>query len=383
MAETNAQPIATDEVRAEIADGIGWITLNRPKQLNALNLPMIRAIRAALEAFEADEAVRLVVFEGAGERGFCAGGDIRALYAAREEPDRATARTFFAEEYAVDHYVLTYAKPVVAFLDGIVMGGGVGLSYGATVKIVTERTRWAMPEAGIGFFPDVGASYFLSRLPHHAGRYLALTGEAVGADVLLRLGLADCFLPSAAWPAVKAALREAGAAGADAPAILTALRERCRRSPGEAGAGPDGGAPAEGAGGGAQDVDGLFERTARYFAGESVPAIVDALEAGAEAGDAWARETLAVLRSRSPTSLFVIFETLRRARTSTYKEALVRDLGVADAFLAHGDFYEGVRAQVVDKDRRPRWRPASLAEVTPEAVAAFFRDPPRPIPFVR
>lgn len=355
-------------VLTDVAGAVGRITLNRPKQLNALNLEMVRRIREALLRLEDDPNVRLIVFEGAGERGFCAGGDIRALYDAREEAGRASARAFFAEEYAVDHYVVAYAKPIVAYLDGIVMGGGVGLTYGATVKIVTERTRWAMPESGIGFFPDVGASYFLSRLPHHVGQYLALSGVTVSADVLLAVGLADCFLTAESWPEVKAALVRAGAEGADAPALLSVLRDACRTS-------VDGRAP----------VDDLLRRTARYFGGESVSAVVAALSAGAEAGDDWAKEALSLLLSRSPTSLGVIFEALRRGRSSTYKETLVRDLIVADRFLEHGDFYEGIRAQVVDKDRMPRWRPPSLEAVTPASVDRFFAPerPPIDIPFVR
>ncbi|MBE3594339.1 MAG: enoyl-CoA hydratase/isomerase family protein [Candidatus Carbobacillus altaicus] len=370
-------------VRTDIQGTVGFITLNRPDKLNALNIEMIDAIFSVLRAWEADQEVRVVVMRGAGVRGFCAGGDIRELYAARETRDHLPARRFFEREYVLDHYVATYPKPILAFLDGIVMGGGVGLTAGARYRIVTERTRWAMPESGIGFFPDVGMRFFLSRLPHHAGRYLALTGESIGSTILLALGLAECEVRADEQDLLQerliATLSEASGEGLESPsqeALEILLRKLCHRFQGDVQSQEDALLQEDAAQGKEEafnrEVQAFFQKTEQYFSGDSLKVVIQKLEAGRADGDAWADKTLGTLSGRSPTALFVIWEGLRRAQTMRYEETLIEDVRLSRHFLEHGDFYEGIRAQVIDKDRRPQWRPARMDEVNAEDVERFF-----------
>ncbi|MDI9259127.1 enoyl-CoA hydratase/isomerase family protein [Alicyclobacillus sendaiensis] len=343
---------------------VAWLGLNRPKQLNALSLEMIRLLRRHLDEVALDPSVEIVVLYGEGDRAFCAGGDIRALYDAKDEPNLDTASAFFSEEYALDDRVARFPKPVVALWDGIVMGGGVGLTYGAAWKIATDRTRFAMPETGIGFFPDVGMCHALSRMEGGLGVYLALTGESVGADVLLAAGLANGWLPSGERPSFEAELARRGEQGEAAEDIQRFLGARlaAHRQP-------------------SADAADFLRRVKVYFDAPSLADIVARLREGAS-GDPFAAQSLEILRQRSPLSLAVTFEALRRARSATYREVLETDLVLALQFIRRGDFLEGVRAQLVDKDRRPKWRHADLASVAPEEVEAFFEPIARlSIPF--
>lgn len=355
-----------DSVLIRQTGSIGWLALNRPKQLNALSLDMIRALRCQLDRWADDDEIQLVVLCGEGDRAFCAGGDIRALYDAKDEPRLETATAFFSEEYALDDRVAAYPKPVLALWDGIVMGGGVGLTYGARWKVVTERTRFAMPETGIGFFPDVGMCYHLSRLEGGLGAYLALTGETVSADVLLASGMANGHLSSGAWPKVRAQLEQLGAAGAPADEIGACLASE---------AAPDEERAIAAAG-------AFLANVRRFFDAGDLGEIFARLQSAAS-GDAFAAETLPLLRGRSPLSLAVTWEVLTRARRASYREVLRTDLALALAFIRRGDFIEGVRAQLVDKDRQPRWRHAAVEDVTPDEIARFFEPAEASIPFAQ
>ncbi|WP_198970059.1 enoyl-CoA hydratase/isomerase family protein [Xylophilus sp. ASV27] len=335
----------------------GLLTLNRPKALNALSLGMVRELTQALLAWRDDPAIQLVAVRGMGKEGpfgaFCAGGDIRFLHRAGSQGD-ADLDAFFTEEYRLNHLIHTYPKPYIAFMDGIVMGGGMGISQGASLRLVTERTRMAMPETAIGLFPDVGGGYFLSRCPGHAGEWLALTGETIGADEAIALGLADARLPSDAQPALWESLGETPLASAQAVEEWLASKIIARSS----------------------GITWARSHFDQYFSRSSVPAILAALEAD---GSDDARATAATLRKRSPLMLHVVLEQVRRARAMDLADDLrmERDLVHHCFHLRPGrsETLEGIRALAVDKDHAPRWDPPRIEDVTPEMVAPFFVSP--------
>lgn len=341
----------TDDIRIETADGVGTVILDRSKALNALTLPMIRAMDPALAAWEADPAIRAVVIKGAGDRAFCAGGDVRAIWeAGRNGRDGSTdhpTRAFFREEYRLNRRIHRFAKPYVALLDGITMGGGVGLSVHGSHRIVTEKTMFAMPETAIGLFPDVGATWFLTRCPDGIGTWLALTGARLkGADVLAA-DTAAHFVPSAAIPALEAAIR----AGTPVDAAVAAHR---------ADPGPGTLAP-------------HLDTIRRCFGHGTVEDILDALSR--DGGD-FARETRDGLLHRSPTSLRVVLEQMKRGRGLSIEDALVLEYRLVQGCMDGHDFFEGIRAVLVDKDHAPKWRPARLDEVGPDLVERHFAAPP-------
>jgi enoyl-CoA hydratase/carnithine racemase len=349
------EPASMSDVEIEVCAGVGLITLSRPKALNALTLSMIRDLTAALLAWRDDVSVQSVAIRGKGKDGpfgvFCAGGDIRFFHQAVLAGD-TQLEDFFTEEYRLDHLIHTYPKPLIAFMDGIVMGGGMGISQGASLRIVTERTRVAMPETNIGLFPDVGGGYFLSRCPGRIGEYLALTGVMIGGAEAVALGLADRRVDSAQLDSMWNSLAAGG---------LSIAEER--------------GLNAIGATSGA-----VMEHQAaidRYFALPSVLAIVNALES--DPSD-WTRETVAMLRKRSPLMLNVTLEQVRRGRALCLADDLRMERG-----LMHQCFHlrpglaseavEGIRAMVVDKDQNPRWNPPSIEDVTPDMWTPFFESP--------
>ncbi|MBB1633791.1 enoyl-CoA hydratase/isomerase family protein [Cupriavidus sp. UME77] len=346
----------TDLVTSEIRGGIGYLTLNRPQALNALSLEMIRAITQALNAWAVAPEVAAVVIAGAGSKAFCAGGDIRFFHKAALAGDPALDQ-FFVEEYALNHLIHTYAKPYIALMDGVVMGGGMGISQGARRRLVTERTKMAMPETNIGLFPDVGGGWFLSRTPGRMGEYLGLTGAMIHAADALYAGLADAYLPGNAMAELVQALR--AREFADGDAVLACIDEataahRAACPPGESQLAK------------LQDeIDGLF-------AGASVTAIVAAVS---DAGSDWAAQTAAMLRARSPLMLNVTLEQIRRARTMALNDELRMELDMMYYVFRQGDGVEGIRALAVDKDHAPKWQPARLDEVTRERVHAFFDSP--------
>ncbi|WP_327361048.1 enoyl-CoA hydratase/isomerase family protein [Streptomyces sp. NBC_01296] len=320
----------------------GVITLNRPRALNALTHPMALRITEALDAWEQDPAVAQVLLRGAGERGLCAGGDIRAIHDDAKAGGDAS-EGFWRDEYRLNARIARYPKPYVALMDGIVMGGGVGLSAHGGVRVVTERSRIAMPETGIGFVPDVGGTHLLAAAPGELGTHLALTGAAVGAADALLCGLADHFVPAARLPELTAAL-----AGAPAEEVLPRHTER--PAPGE-----------------------LAEQRAwidRCYAADTVEEIVERLLAE---GDPAAKETAETILAKSPTSLKVTLAALRRARgLGSLERVLEQEFRVSCHALRAPDLVEGIRAQVVDKDRSPRWSPPALADVSGADVERFF-----------
>lgn len=331
------------EVIAETQGSIGRIRLNRPKALHALNTAMCHAILEALAAFETDHDVAAVIFDHAEGRGFCAGGDIRML-AESGKGDGSEARAFFHVEYRMNHRLFTYPKPTVAVMDGITMGGGVGIALPCRYRIATENTRFAMPETGIGLFPDVGGGWYLPRLPGEVGKFLALTGARLDGAECLALGLATQYIASGDVPAAIAALDGSSDIGGALKAHGT-------------------GAPL------ARIVENRTHID-RLFAGETVADIIVALEAG---GGEWATKELSTLRTKSPLSMAVAMRQLREGAAMPDFESEMRQEYAIGARMVHTrDFIEGVRALIVDKDNAPRWQ----AEVDPAQVDAIFAPMP-------
>jgi enoyl-CoA hydratase/carnithine racemase len=341
---------------------VGCLTLNRPKALNALTLDMVRAITTALLAWRDDPEVLAVAMRGMGKDGpfgaFCAGGDIRFFHQAALQGD-PRLEDFFTEEYRLNHLVHTYPKPCIAFMDGIVMGGGMGISQGASLRVVTPRTRMAMPETGIGLFPDVGGGYFLSRCPGRTGEWLALTGQTIEAGDAVALGLADGCMDAARlsplWAELQTTPFETGAAVEHLVStrwIAATAQHKSVRA----------------------QID-------HFFARPTVGDIVEALQADPSA---FAQETLTTLRKRSPLMLHVVLEQIRRARTMSLADDLrmERDLVRHCFHTGHlgrdgptSETAEGIRALAIDKDHHPAWNPASIEEVMPQMVTPFFLSP--------
>lgn len=320
---------------------VGRITLTRERALNALTLEMIRDLSAALEAWREDPQVHAVLIESASERAFCAGGDIRAVREAALGGKWNDIETFFAEEYALNLAIATYPKPYIALIDGICMGGGIGISVHGTFRVATEAARFAMPETGIGFFPDIGASYILPRLPGALGYYLGLTGRILEGSDGVWAGFATHFVPRARLGALREALV------ADGPAALAPFAEPLP---------PFSLAPVR------EVIDHAF----------AAPSLAEVLARLTASSHPFASETLALLRTRSPSSLFWSFDLLRRGAQSSLPRALEQELALTRRVVRHPDFAEGVRAMVVDKDRSPRWQPAAIEEVDPLAIEKMF-----------
>ncbi|MEU5691806.1 enoyl-CoA hydratase/isomerase family protein [Actinosynnema sp. NPDC020468] len=333
-----------NDVVIRVVAGLGRITLNRPKAINALNHGMVRAIDAALVAWADDDAVRGVVVDGAGERGLCAGGDIRSIHDDARAGGTASLG-FWADEYRLNARIARFPKPYTAFMDGVVMGGGVGVSAHGSLRVVTERTRLAMPEVGIGLAPDVGGTYLLSRAPGESGTFAALTGATLsGADAVF-LGLADVVVPAEQLPFLLATPTEDVIRAHAVP-------------PGES-----------------RLAAGWIDEC---FAADTVEEILDRLHRAGE--DATAKEIL----TRSPTSLKVTLAALRRARDlPDLESALEQEYRVSAACLRGHDLPEGIRAQIVDKDRSPRWSPATLSEVDEALVEKHFAEPEIPFTLTR
>ena len=342
----------------------GLITLNRPKALNALSLAMVRDLTAALLDWRDDANVTVVAIRGTNKLGkpgtpealfggFCAGGDIRFFHAAALAGDTALD-DFFTEEYTLNHLIHNYPKPYIAFMDGVVMGGGMGLSQGAKLRIVTEHTKMAMPETNIGLFPDVGGGYFLSRCPGHVGEYLALTGEVISADEAVDCGLADVKVDAASLPALWDAL---GAISFEEWSATKFVASRAIKQ---------------------GDTALKHPQIEAHFGLLRVKHIIDSLEKSKD--DIWAKKTAAVLRKRSPLMLHVTLEQIRRARSMTLADDLrmERDMVHHCFYLRPGvvsETVEGIRALAVDKDYTPKWNPARIEDVKPGMADAFFASP--------
>jgi enoyl-CoA hydratase len=338
--------VSEPEILCERRGAAGVVRLNRPKALNALTLGMVRIMHEALDAWEHDEAVKCVVVTAAGDRAFCAGGDIRNLYDLGLAGRVHEALQFWWEEYPLNVRIKRYPKPYVALIDGIVMGGGVGVSLHGSHRVAGERYAFAMPEVGIGFFPDVGATYALPRLPGNVGTYLALTGARVGQGDALTLGLATHTATSAAL----ADIEEGLIAGEPVAQVL----------------GTHAGSPKAG------QLDEHRAVIEACFAGARVGDIVTALEGAMIRGSAFASDAAAAMATKSPTSLAVALEQMRRGGELSFEDAMRVEFRIVSRIVLGNDFYEGVRALIVDKDQAPVWEPAAIGDVTDAAVAAYF-----------
>lgn len=335
---------ADEEILTRVDGGVGTITLNRPKAINSLTHPMVTAIHATLAGWARDDSVRTVMITGAGERGLCAGGDVVAIYHSAKAGG-AQARAFWFDEYRLNSVIGRYPKPYVAVMDGIVMGGGVGISAHGNVRVVTDTSKIAMPEVGIGFIPDVGGTYLLSRAPGHLGLHAALTGAPFSGPDAIALGFADHYVPQAELEAFAAmAVAESPEAAVSAfahdppPSALAAQREW---------------------------ID-------HCYGGKTVSEIVAALRGH---DDKRANDAADLIATRSPIALAVTLASVRRAAgLATLEDVLVQEYRVSCASLRSHDLIEGIRAQLVDKDRNPKWSPASLEAVTDDDVNAYFAE---------
>ncbi|QQO31597.1 enoyl-CoA hydratase/isomerase family protein [Bradyrhizobium diazoefficiens] len=336
-------------VRREGAAGV--IRLNRPKAINAMTLEMSIGIDSALDRFEIDPAVSVIILEGAGERGLCAGGDIRGLWESSREGGDLGAR-FWRQEYVMNARIAKYPKPYVAFMDGLVMGGGVGLSGHASHRVATDRTKLAMPEVGLGFFPDVGGTWLLSRSPGEIGTYFGLTGQTMNGPDAIHAKFADAVVPAAKWPELREALTKVrqGATAADVTKLINGF------------------ATGETAGPVAANepvIDALF----------GFDRMEDIFAALKRDGSEFAVATLKTLNEKSPRGMVVTLKLLRLARSaSSLEECLVREYRAALEVFRSDDFREGVRAAVIDKDRNPTWSPPRIEDVTPQMLAPYLAE---------
>ncbi len=329
---------------------LGIITLNRPKALNALTQAMCQAISTELARFEQDPTIAAVVIVGEGERAFCAGGDIRYLYQCHQQQQIEQADSFIFHEYHMNRYIANYSKPYISLIHGLTMGGGVGVSVYAKRRYASDNVVWAMPETAIGLFPDVGASYFLSRLGA-IGMYLGLTGTKLNALQLKTLGLVDAVIPHAYFPSLLSTLCELNLSEEPLACLDTVMRDLETT----------------------QTAD-LPERKLieTCFDQDSVEAIMQTL---LDDGSVFATDTLAHLQKRSPTSLKITFEALRRGAHLNLSDALAQEYRLAYRCLRGHDLFEGIRAAVIDKDGQAKWQPATMMDVSDADVAAYFDAP--------
>ena len=345
----------TDHVLTRVANRTGIITLDRPKALNSLSLEMVRAMTAILLDWQDDSAVDAVVITSTSEKALCAGGDIRFFHDvghATPMGGSALLEDFFTEEYALNHLIHFYPKPYIAVMDGVVMGGGMGIAQGGPdcgLRIVTDRTKMAMPEVNIGLFPDVGGSHFLSHAPGQLGNYLGLTGLTVGAADALYVGLADVFVPGAGLAGLNQIIETTP--GKDLPA---AIRAFAAQFAGQAGASE------------LQAQRGVIDA---HFGAASVAAVMASLERDESP---FAQKALKAMRQRSPLMMCVTRELLARGAAMDVADCLRMERNLVRRNFEHGEVLEGVRALVIDKDNAPKWNPATLEEVTPEMVERFF-----------
>ena len=340
------QRMGESEILFERRGAAGLITLNRPQALNAVNHAMVTALAARLADWASDPAVTRVIIRAAGERAFSAGGDIRALYELGRAGRQSEMLPFWRDEYRLNHFIKHYPKPYVALIDGIVMGGGVGISVHGSHRVAGEKFQFAMPEVGIGFFPDVGATWFLPRAPGQIGAYCALTGERLRVADGLAAGIATHHVAGARFSDLIDAL--AGPVPVDA--VLAAFADK-----------PEPGALAP-----------LRPAIDRLFAADRVEDILAALDGDDGQDAAWANKNAAVIRTKSPISLKVALAQVRHGADWSFSECMRAEFRIVSRIVYGHDFYEGVRATIIDKDNAPRWQPGDLAGVTEQAVASHF-----------
>ena len=349
----------SDHVMTEVSGHTGIITLNRPSALNSLTLDMVRTMSSALLSWRDQADIHCVLVRSSSEKAYCAGGDIRFVHQkgkATATEGAALIEDFFTEEYALNHLIHHYPKPYIAFMDGVVMGGGMGIAQAgpaARIRVVTERTKMAMPEVGIGLFPDVGGGHFLSRANGQLGTYLGVTGEMIGASDALYAGLADVFVPAAELPALQALVISTSA---------DSLRDAIARFAAAFASQAD---PAS------SRLSGMRESIEKHFSCNSIPELMTSLSSDSSE---FAVKTLELMRKRSPLMMCVTLSQLRRAATMAIGDCLRMERTMVRRCFEHGEVIEGVRALAIDKDHTPKWNPATLAEVTPTMVERFFES---------
>jgi len=337
-----------DEILFQTRGKTGFATLNRPSAFNALTLGMVHRLAPQLEAWCGDSAIEAVVIRGTGEKAFCAGGDIVSIYRDRN-PE--FGETFFRDEYRLNRAIKRYPKPYIALIDGVTMGGGVGVSVHGRFRVATERTVMAMPETAIGFFPDVGGTYFLPRLPHQLGLFMALTGWRIKAAECLASGIATHYVESHRIAELEEALAVANLSAGHA--AVASVIESFAGSPGPSSLSAD------------------LPAIERCFSRNSVAEIIEALS---DEEGVWAEKSLGMIRRQSPTSLLVTYRQIRAGADLSFEDAMILEYRLSQAFLGGHDFYEGIRAMVIDKDQKPQWDPSELTDVKPEAVERCFES---------
>ncbi len=343
--------LANDELVFEIRNRVAHLTLNRPQALNALTHGMIKGLAELFTRWARDDGVCAIVLAGAGAKAFCAGGDIRALHESART-NGSMHHDFFIDEYRLDYQLHRYVKPVICLLDGIVMGGGMGISQGSGLRIVGPKTRMAMPETGIGLFPDVGGSYFLSRSP--VGLYLGLTGKMIGAADAIYARLADRYLTTEAIEKLRGAFDTQFWSGNPADDVAALIESHAT-------------APAD-----SPTLEPLQLAIDRHFSPQKSVAEMTASLATESQFPDWAKDTVAILAKRSPTLLEVTRRQINRGGKQSLAENFRMELGIVYHCFEHGDLMEGIRAVILDKDNNPHWNPATLDAVQENAVAAFF-----------
>ncbi|MEN5148005.1 3-hydroxyisobutyryl-CoA hydrolase [Pseudomonas orientalis] len=354
--EASHTDIQQQEILSEVRNHIGYLTLNRPAGLNAITLDMVRLMTTRLQAWADDPRVYAVVLRGSGDKAFCAGGDIRSLYDSFKAGD-TLHEDFFVEEYALDLILHHYPKPVLALMDGFVLGGGMGLVQGADLRVVTERSRLAMPEVAIGYFPDVGGSYFLPRIPGELGIYLGVTGVQIRAADALYCGLADWYLDSTRLAELGQrldSLQWRDSPLKDLQGVLAQLAVQQLPDP---------------------PLAALRPAIDHFFALPDVPSIVEQLQqvTVADSHD-WGRATADLMQTRSPLAMAVTLQMLRRGRHLRLEQCFALELHLDRQWFARGDLIEGVRALIIDKDKKPQWNPPTVHALDASHVESFFRD---------
>jgi len=346
----------TTEITSRVTGNLGHITLSRPKALNALTHAMCEEITRLLVAWEADDNIGAVLIDGAGERAFCAGGDVILLHDSGKAGD-SRAEDFWRLEYALNELIHRYSKPYITLIDGFVMGGGVGLSVHGRLRVAGDDTMFAMPETGIGYFPDVGGTYFLPRLKYgdmgmEVGQWLGLTGARLDAGQSCAIGVANAYVPSEDHPELIKALGTATLDGSDA-AVANVMMRFVKTPP----------------------QSEPIPNAVKAFGEKTVPAILRALDAN---GSEWAAKQAKNIRRKSPLAMSVTFDAIRRGAGLNFKQAMTQELDLSLNFLKTQDFYEGIRAQLIDKDRNPKWSHESVDAVTETQVARVFRKAANP-----
>lgn len=345
------------DVLFEVKGQLGLITLNRPQAMNALNLGMVQAMYKQLKAWANDTAVQAVAVIGAGDKAFCAGGDVVSLYKSGKAwkengcEGEAEWRTFFHDEYRLNSLIKHYEKPYIAIMNGITMGGGVGISVHGAYRIATDNTMLAMPETGLGLIPDVGGGFFLPRAPQHLGMYLALKGERVRAADCRYLGICNSYVPEDKIQGLLQELIETPSLDRDRVSLLLARYNE------DAGESP---------------LSLMHDKIDQYFGHGSVKTILDKLKAN---GGEWALEQLKALKRMSPISMLVTFEQMQRGAELDFNDVMKMEYRIVNQIMKGDDFYEGVRAILLDKDYKPKWSPATYKEIDDALVAAHFEEP--------